>query len=553
MKTNTLLWIVRKIKNRLPAIGLMTAAQVGHALCCVWFALGSRRVIDSAVAEDGSLFRTACLRQGGIILGILVSMAVVRQLRERLRADLERDWKRRLLHGLLYGEYAAVSSYHSAELLNRLNQDVSKVNEGILTILPTAAALVTRLAAAVLVLGTLDLRLTLGMALLGLVAVGGTGMMRRRLKELNKQVSRSDGVVSAHIQETLEKLLIVQALDVAPEVERRSALLLDQRYELQRRRKNISVVSNICISLLRYGAGFLALCWCAGRILRGQMTFGAMTAVTQLVSQLQAPFVNMSGVFPQFLATTASAERLMELDEIQGEPESAMPDVETLYKDMAAIGAEALCFSYDRDEILRDAAFWIPKGSFAVITGPSGIGKSTLLKLLLGVYPQESGSLYAAGKQGRVPLDRRTRKLFAYIPQGNLLLSGTLRDNLVITNPGATEAEIAQAIAVSCMDEFLGQLPDGLETVIGENATGLSEGQAQRLAIARAILSGAPILLLDEATSALDHQTEARVLARIKALPGRTCIAVTHRPAAISLCDLQLMLEGNGHIVIKIQ
>ena len=548
MKTNALLWIVKKIKNRIPAIGLMTAAQVGHALFCVWFALGSRGVIDSAVAGDGTLFRAACLRQAGIILGILVCMAIVRQLRERLRADLERDWKQRLLHGLLYGDYAAVSSYHSAELLNRLNQDVTKVDEGILTILPTAAALVTRLAAAVLVLGTLDLRLTLGMALLGMVVVGATGLMRRRLKELNKQVSQSDGTVSAHIQETLEKLLIVQALDVAPEIEKRSDLLLDRRYELQRRRKNISVISNICVSLLRYGAGFLALCWCAGRILRGQMTFGAMTAVTQLVSQLQTPFVNMSGVLPQFLAMTASAERLMELDAIQGEPDPVVLNAEKLYNATETIGAEALCFSYGRDEILKDAAFTIPRGSFAVITGPSGIGKSTLLKLFLGVYPHDGGSLYVAGAQGRVPLDRRTRKMFAYVPQGNLLLSGTLRDNLVITNPGATEAEIAQAIAVSCMDEFLDLLPDGLETVIGENAAGLSEGQAQRLAIARAILSGAPILLLDEATSALDHRTEELVLARIKAMPGRTCIAVTHRPAAISLCDVQLELEGNGGI-----
>lgn len=544
MKNNPFLWILKRIRRRIPAIFFLVSAEVGHALFCVYFALGSRGVIDSAVAGNSTLFLSACLKQAGIIAGILICLTLVRHLRERLRADLERDWKQRLLRGLLHGDYEKVSRYHSAELLNRLNNDVTRVNDGVLAILPSAASMVTRLGAAVIVLGTLDLRFTLLVAALGILVFSATALMRRRLKNLNKQVSEHDGKVSGLLQETMEKLLMVQAMDVADEVEHRADGLMQQRYQVQRKRKNISLLTNTGISLMSYGSGFLALVWCAYRMLQGQMSFGSLTAVTSLVSQLQAPFVNLSGVLPQYLAMAASAERLMELQEIQGEPAPVQEAPEVLYENMQAITAENLTFSYDRDQVLQDAEFMLPKGAFAVITGPSGMGKSTLLKLMLGVFRPEEGTVALVSEGGKLPLDRSTRRLFAYVPQSNLLLSGTIRENLTIVRPQATEQELREAIYVSAMDEYLPNLPDGLDTVLGESGAGLSEGQAQRLAIARAILGGAPILLLDECTSALDEETERKVLRRLRALENRTCIAVTHRPAAISLCDWRLEVSG---------
>ena len=209
---------------------------------------------------------------------------------------------------------------------------------------------------------------------------------------------------------------------------------------------------------------------------------------------------------------------------------------------MTGIYGKDLTFAYDRDNIFSGADFHLPKGEFGVIVGQSGIGKSTLLKLILGIFQPEIGLLYVDSGANSIPLDRSTRQLFAYVPQGNLLLSGTLRENLLITRPQATDDEIAQALYISAMDEFLPSLPQGLDTVIGESAAGLSEGQAQRLSIARAILSQSPILLLDEATSALDGETEALVLQRIKD-SGKTCIAVTHRPAAIALSNWTLEMK----------
>lgn len=545
-----LIWAFRRVRKRIPAITLLTAANIGSSLLGVFFALGTRQVIDSAViGESGALLR-ACLIQGGIILGMLLCSTLNRHLRERLTADLDRDWKKYLLNILLHGDYPAVSQYHSGELLNRMNNDVRILDDGLLSLIPNLSAMITKLIAAFVVLSAMEPLFAAAVLGAGILVILVTTLIRRRLKGLHKRVSEEEGKVSGFIQETLEKLLMVQAMDVSEEMEHRADGLLKNRFEMQRKRKNISLLANSCISVMSHAASFVTLIWCAFGLLQGRMSFGSLTAVTQLVSQLQSPLVNLSGIIPQYIATTASAERLMELEALERESAPIAEAPDSLYRRMRAIGGTRLRFSYDRDQILDDASFTLPKGAFAVITGPSGIGKSTLLKLLLGVFRPESGELYLDCAGEHIPLNRSTRRLFAYVPQGNLLLSGTLRENLILAKPDATEDEIRQAVYISAMDEYLPQLPDGLDTVLGESGAGLSEGQAQRLAIARAVLGGAPILLLDESTSALDAQTEQTVLARICSLPDRTCIAVTHRPAALDLCGWNMEMNGR-HIQVK--
>lgn len=544
MKNNAALpWLLSMVKKRVPAILFMVICDVGRGLLGVAFALGTRQVIDTAVSGQWPAFTTACFVQGGIILGILLSLALFRFLKERIGAALDRDWKKQLLHSLLHGDYSAVSAYHSGELINRMTNDVRIVNDGILNCLPNFVTMVAKLVAVVWVLVGMEPVFALAIFCVGILVMIVTGFMRRSLKSLNKQVGAADGQVAGILQETMENLLVVQAMDVGDEMEARTDDLMKKRFRIQMRRKNVSLFANTSVSVMSYGSGFAALLFGAVGILNATMTYGELTALTQLVSQLQSPIVNMSGVYPQYVAMLASAERLKELYELH-EPEKANalePDI--VYGSMSAFVARDLSFTYDRNQILCDASFTLPKGAFAVICGSSGIGKSTLLKLMLGIYKPDSGGIYLTGNCGPIKLDRSTRRLFAYVPQGNLLLSGTIRDNLLLSKPDATQEELDLAIYISAMDEYLSELPKGLDTPLRENAGGLSEGQAQRLAIARAILRGAPVLLLDEATSALDAQTEMTVLHRIKALPGRTCIVVTHRPAAMELCDWRLEIE----------
>lgn len=541
MKESTaVFWVLRKIRHRIPVMAATVLANAFSALFGVLFALGTKGVIDAAVSGDMRVFGKACLVQFAIICIRLLCAGLARYLRDWLVTELDRDWKRELIGTLLQGEYAQVSAIHSGELINRLNNDVRVLNEGLVSAVPAVVSMIVQLGAAVWVLFAMDPLFTVVLCVLGFFAVLGSGVVRRGLKRINKQVSQMEGKVLSFFQEVLERLLVVQAMDLHREVERRTDNLLKERLQIQRNRRRVSLAANLSISVLYYFAGFVALIWCAWQLLHGRMTFGTLTVVTQLVGQIQTPFVNLSGIIPQYAAMTAAAERLMELEQIPQYPCEEMQDAHALYERMESIGGEGICFAYDEEEVLHNAEFSLPKGVFATITGASGIGKSTLLKLMLGVFKPSDGTFYIQQDGNRMQLSRSMKRLFAYVPQGNFLFSGSVKENLLISRPNATQQQLDEAIYVSGMEQFLAQLPDGVDTVIGENGAGLSEGQVQRLAIARAVLSGAPILLLDEATSALDLETEQRVLKRIAELKKHTCIIVSHREAALRMADWKL-------------
>lgn len=545
-KKKPLFWVLKRTRKRLPVIIILVVINIINALLNVAFALGMKNVIDSAVSGSKDQFWQACIMQGCIVTGLLVAVMLNRHFREKTLAKLERDWKKYLFHGTLHGEYAAVSAYHTGELLNLFNNDTKTINDALLSIFPGLAAMLTQLVAGIAALAVMEPVLTAIILGCGVCLVLATGLVRKPLKRLQKKISEENGKVSGFLQEILEKLLMVQAMDVSGEIEKRSGKMLDKRYQLECKRKNISLLSSSCINVLALGAGFVVLVWGSAGILSGTVGYGTLTALIQLVNQVRTPMINLSGVLPQYVALTAAAERLMELERIFGEPVEPVAAPKELYEQMQSLRAENMSFAYDRDPVFKNADFQIPKGEFGVITGHSGIGKSTLLKLMLGIFRPQEGGLFLQTAEEKLPLDRTTRGLFAYVPQGNLLLSGTLRDNLTITRPEASAEEIAQAVYVSCMDDYLDTLPQGLETVLGESAQGLSEGQAQRLSIARAVLSQAPVMLLDEATSALDPQTEQTVLLRLQEI-GRTCIAVTHRPAAVDISQWQLeMRDGTA-------
>ena len=288
----------------------------------------------------------------------------------------------------------------------------------------------------------------------------------------------------------------------------------------------------------------------AWRILTGGMTYGDVTAMIQLVNQVQSPFASLPGIMPQYFSMIASAERLMEIDSIKEENHiNECPiDVDKTYKELSEISFKNISFKYDRDVIFDNTSLTVKKGDFVAITGISGIGKSTLLKLLLGVFNAQNGCITLKTTDGEIAVDKNTRRLFSYVPQGNMVVSGTIRENLTFINDDVTEDEIAQAVEVSCAKQFIDELPRGLETVIGEKGLGLSEGQIQRLAIARSLLSKAPILLLDEATSALDEKTEKQFLTNLRQLENMTCIIVSHKKAAIEICNKNIRIK-NGKII----
>ena len=539
-------WLCSQFRSKLPSLTFLVGANVLGAYLGTVFAVAIQEVIDSATGGNVERMIRRCVILAAIIIIRVLCNGLSIHLNEMIRADLDQGMKKNIMHKILHSEFSEISRYHSGDLVNRMNGDVYNVYNGVLIVLSSCTSLITSLVAAIVILMGIAPGFTVAIVCVSAVIAVFTLLIQKRMKTLHKDASAANGKVSGFFQEIIGKLLIVQSLDVSEEIEKRSDSTLDNRWHIQQKRKNVILSMNLGSSALSYLGSFVTLVWCSFKLHKGEITFGELTAMTALISQLQTPMLMLPAVIPKITAISAACERIMEIINIPEQAAADTVDADALYDRMQGITAKDLSFSYDRDPVFENVSLHIPKGGLTVITGPSGIGKSTLLKLMLGVYKSSGGELLIQTKNEAIPVSRSVRSLFSYAPQGNLLLSGTLRENILLSRPDASEEQLRQALYVSAMDEYVETLPQGLDTVLGENGAGLSEGQAQRISLARAILHGAPVLLLDEVTSALDAQTEALVLERICALPDKTCIAVTHRPAALALAAHRIEVTDSG-------
>lgn len=550
-------WLMIRIHKRIPALLLLAFCEALSSCLGVGYAVATRNVIDSATSGNKNVFLHACMILFAMIAIQLFCSFYSNHLTQRLGADMDRDFKRDIMHRILHSDYSQMSRFHSGDILYRLNSDVNSLVSSILAIMASVFPMLAGLFTAVLVLFRMDSGFTVIILILCAGIALATIGIQRYMIHIQKKSSESSGKVSAFFQEVIEKLVIVQALDVSEEIEKKSEEMLEARWQIFRKRKNMSMVMSVGSSFLGYLGSFVTLVWCAGKLLRGEMTFGGLTAMTSLVSQLKGPLLSLPQLMPRFVSIFAFIERLMEITEVDEQPDLLEEDCDVLYKELAKISVEDLSFSYignlgERKQVINNASFSIMKGGLTVITGPSGVGKSTILRLLLGIYRQDSGRLLMETDDRKIEINRSARKMFSYAPQGNLLLSGTIRDNIRLSKPDATDEQIKEAVYVSAMEEYIAELPNGLDTVLGENGAGLSEGQIQRISLARAVVSQAPILLLDEVTSSLDAKTERIVLERICALSNRTCIAVTHRPAALELADWELRVSEDKIVLLPL-
>lgn len=549
----TLKWIYNIGKSQRWKVLSIILANAVSAVLTIVYANFSKNIINAAVYDKSIqkvIYYAVCflvLISVQLLLGLIGSSQT-----ERCRAKLDWIIKQHMLQTIMKKDYAAITAYHSGELQNRMHNDVNVITDGFTTILPSAVLFITRLVSAFSYLVVIDRIFAL------VFLVGGTGVFfctqffRKTLKRLHKEVQATEGKTRSFIQEAVTSLLVIKAFVVEKKMASKADELQAENYKVKMKRRFFGIAANAGISVV-FNLGYVfALAFGAYRLLHG-IDYGTVTAMLQLVNQIQQPFAALSSIMPKYFSLIASCERLMEIENLPDELADNAEDVDTAaaYRDLASINFNHISFKYDRDIILDDTSLVVNKGDFVAIMGISGIGKSTLLKLLLGVFKTQEGNIEFQMRDGsKVPVDYHTRKIFSYVPQGNFILSGTIRENLTFINEKADEAAIRESIRVACADEFIATLPDGLDTVIGERGIGLSEGQLQRLAIARSLLSDSPILLLDEATSALDEATEKKFLTNLKALENKTCIIVSHKKAALEICNKHLQIV-DGKIVLN--
>lgn len=538
-------WLTAICKKQIPMIAFIVFVNVVHGVTSVAFANFSKRVIDGAT-EYKSL--DYVIKFAFALLGVVLLQMVLSLLRtglaDRCKGRIDILLKRHLLDVIIEKDYASVSKYHSGDLQNRLFNDINIVSDSFTKIVPNAVFFVTKLLSSLIYLIIIDKIFALVFVVGGIIVFIVTRSFRKTLKRLHKKVQETEGKTRSFIQEFVTNLLAVKAFSVEEKMQKHTDELQEENFKAFMKRRNFSIFANTGLGTVFNVGSVFAIAFGAYRILIGAMTYGTVTAMIQLVNQVQSPFVSLSGIVPQYFSGIASAERLMEIETLPDEADINKQsfDKDELYESLKSITFDNISFKYDRDIILNSTSYTVNKGDFVAIIGISGIGKSTLLKLLLGMFRVQEGEILLNTSNGSISVDKNTRKLFAYVPQGNMILSGTIRDNLTFINENATNEEIQQAIEISCAKQFIDELPDGLDTVIGEKGLGLSEGQIQRLAIARSILSKSPVLLLDEATSALDEKTEKQFLTNLKAMKNVTCIIVTHKKSALDICNKTIQI-----------
>ncbi len=538
-------WLIKRSKKQRANMAVLIVSNAIFAMLSIVFAFFIREIIDSVtIYKDVGRLTTFAIAIVLVVVVQFVFRIIINGLTEHIKGKLEMQYKTHLFNCILTKKQDKITAYHSGELLNRLTSDVSIVADGIATIIPTVVSAFSRLICAVVALIILDPVFALAFTVAGVLVFTVITLLRGMLKVLHKRAQETDGKVRSFMQECIENLLAVKVFSVNGKIENRSNKLQQDNFKIKMRRKNYSVTGHAVYNFI-FSAGYLfALIYGGVKIFNGDLSYGALSAILQLVNNVQVPFASLSNVLPRYYAMIASAERIMEIEQVESEPQGEIVDGRSLYKNLSGIAIENLSFTYDRDTVFSGASAFINKGDFVAITGASGVGKSTLIKLLLGVYPLDDGQIYANTQSGKKALDNTTRALFSYVPQGNMLFSGTLKDNVTFINDNASQSEIDFALKVSCADEFIDKLPAGLDTVVGEHGIGLSEGQVQRIAIARAILVNSPVILLDEATSALDEMTERKVLDNLKALDDVTVIIISHKKAALSICNRVFEVEN---------
>lgn len=536
-------WLWRMWKGYRTQALMNVAIGLGVVALDLLFVWATKLAIDIATGVDTqftlkeAIFLLVCFACGQVGLGIC-SRWVSAVLGVRAQNKIQHDLYARLLGS----GWRELRAYHTGNLLNRLETDVYTVITLLTENFPSFFTTIVKFLGAFLFLFWMDKTLALIVVVIVPFFVLCSKLYMRKLRRLTHIIRDNDSKIQSLLQESLQHVVVIKTLGRQRTMLDRLSSLQNLLYRETLRKTKYSTVSSTVINAGFIAGYMLTFTWGTVSLQRGLITYGALIAFIQLVGQIQGPARQLARYVPLFISAFTATERLMELENIRHEAAKG----DHLLSGRVGLRLEHLTFAYEKGskKIFDNFSYDFPPQSITAILGETGSGKTTLVRLLLNLIRPQAGSLYLYDAQGlRLDASPDTRCNFAYVPQGNTLLSGTIKENLLLGRPDATDEELHEALRLAAAD-FINELPDGIESICGEGGTGLSEGQAQRIAIARALLRRAPFLLLDEATSALDTETERRVLQNIVGtFAGRTVIVVTHRPEVLQYCTQVLDLE----------
>lgn len=545
----TLKWIYARTKRFLPAVAVTSLISAFTAVSYVLLALITKRVLDIATKDAAGSLAAAGTALFAVIAVQVILSACQSLLNAYVNGKLTLSLRSYLFTLICRKKYSQISRYHSGDILNRLTSDVDVVVSSSVSIIPSVVSTVAKITAGIGAMIFMNPIIAAVILVLGITVPAIGRAINKKYKYMHKECQRTEGKTRSFMQECFENIVVIKSFASEKPFVKRLTVFMEDNFRLKIKRTGISVLASICLYTFFTAGYYAVLLWGAGGLAAGTLTYGTLMAFLQLISQLRAPLQNVSGILPQYYSALASAERLIELEKTEDEkPPLEKESADRLKDNFESLEINGLCFGYGREAVIENCSFKIEKNKITAVTGESGSGKSTLFKLILGLYSPTAGSITVNGK---IPVDASVRGLFAYVPQGNMVLSGTVRDNITLCNPDVDEERLINAAKAAEIYDYISSLPDGFDTVLSERGAGLSEGQIQRISIARALLTETPVLLLDEATSALDETTETRVLENIKAMSAKTVVFITHRNTSLKVCDRIIRVENKKFAALK--
>lgn len=537
-------WLMQYTKpylGRIIFMMMITLSSTGLSLVMVTL---SKRIIDNAT--EGKEFIALIVGYLVLVLALQVFGVVSNLLAAVLNEKFSFGIRKQIYEKIINSHWMDVKKYHTGDLMTRLTSDAGNIADGIIGTIPNIIILAAELLMVFFTLFYYSPLLACFALLVAPVAGVVSWLFGRKLKKLQVKVQESEASYRSFLQESLANLLIVKAFANEDYSANRLTKLREERFHWVYKRAKMGLASSTTMSVAFQIGYIVAFTYGAVLVSAKTITYGTMSVFLTLVNRVQSPIMALAHQVPKVVSVLASAGRVMELQSIP------LEEKEEVQMKTEEIGVEVkeLTFGYTDEPVLENVSLDIKPGEFVAIIGESGVGKTTLIRLMMSFMSEMQGEVSFYNSRGeRVRSNAGTRNFISYVPQGNTLFSGSVRDNIQMGNLEATEEEMWDALKLSAGYDFVKGLPDGLDTVIGERGHGLSEGQAQRIAIARAFVRKSPLLILDEATSSLDEATELSVLEGLKKLnPKPTCLIITHRKSVLQYCDREIKIENTKTI-----
>lgn len=522
--------------------------SVAITVISLYMTVLSKRIIDNATKGIVNQTMTFIVVYLGLVLTIQAISVVASILNIVLNERFSFGIRKQLYDKIITSQWLDIKKYHTGDLMTRLTSDIGNVSDGIVSTIPDIIRLIIELILVFITLFYYSPMLAVLALSIAPVATISSWWLGKKLKKMQIKVQETESAYRSYIQESLSNLLIVKSFNNEEYAMNRLVELREERFFWVFKKAKFGMISSTIISLSFQTGYIVALAYGAIQIANGAITFGTMSLFLTLVNRVQAPIMHLGQQIPKIVSILASTGRIIELQDIPLEKKQE----QHINAQKVGVSIKNLSFAYANEAVLEKASININNGESVAIVGESGIGKTTLIRLIMSFMKNISGKILFINEEGQEEIaNAGMRKFMSYVPQGNTLFSGTIRENIRMGNLDSTEEEMTEALKMVSAYDFVMELPSGIDTVIGEQGHGLSEGQAQRIAIARALVRKAPFLILDEATSALDENTELLVLENLNRLePKPTCLIITHRKSILKYCDRQLKIENKKIIEI---